>query len=78
MLTISINSNGLQQIKEALELHCADPAAQNINAWAEEAVESYYNGNGVAFEIGGQYTASGRPETVVLTPDGYDLEEVEE
>ena len=77
-MLISIGRKGLQQIKEALELHCADPAAQNINAWAECAVESYCEGNGVAFEIGGQYTASGRPETVVLTPQGYDLEEVEE
>ena len=80
-LTIArINENGLQQIADALgEFHKfgRDHFTNSmLHAWASDAEDSFATFGRCEFEIKGAYTNSGAPEIVVITSDGYDVEEL--
>lgn len=78
MQVAHINTNGLNQIAAALgQFHKLGQdhfTAPMLNAWAADAEESFDNGNGMCFEIKSWDSASGRPEVVTITADGYDVE----
>jgi hypothetical protein len=78
MQTARINSKGLNLIANALglfhKLGKEHFTPSMLNAWAAEAEESFANGNGMSFEIKGRDTLSGRPEIVTISPDGYEIE----
>lgn len=82
MQTIIINTNGLQQIKNALgQFHKlgADHFTEDmLHAWAADVEQSFDNGNGAAFEIRSFDSITGRPEVVFITPDGYDIQEYDD
>jgi len=75
-----INSKGLIQISRALGQHHKLGAdhftPEMLSAWAEEAESHFNNGNGCRVEIRSFDSNSGAPVEVVITPDGYDVENV--
>lgn len=79
--SVSINENGLEQIKAALDKHHKLPlehfTPEMLAAWCLLAESSHADGNDVRFEIKGVDSVSGKPVTVFITPEGYDLSEVE-
>ena len=77
MKHITINENGLAQIKTALaekhKLGGEHFTTSMLLAWASDVENSWSNGNGAAFEITDWDAVSGHPEVVVVTEAGYDL-----
>ena len=82
MQVAHINANGLNQIAEALgkyhKLGRDHFTPAMLNAWATDAEDSFSNGNGCEFEIRGMDSASGSPGVVVITAEGFGVEEVAE
>jgi len=82
MQVAHINANGLNQIAEALGQHHKlgrdhfTPAM--LGAWASDAEDSFSDGLGCEFEIRGMDSNSGSPVIVVITAEGFDVEEVAE
>lgn len=80
MKVAHINTKGLIQIHQALGQHHklgADHFTPNmLNAWAQEAEDSFNNGNGCCFEIRGFDSNTGAPVIVTIAEDGYDVEEL--
>jgi len=81
MQVAHINSNGLNQISEALgryhKLGRDHFTPSMLAAWAADAEDHFNDGNGCYFEIRRWDSNSGSPVEVTITAEGYDLEEVE-
>lgn len=78
MQVAQTNANGINQIAAALglfhKLGQEHFTAKMLRAWAAEAEESFESGSGMCFEIKSWDSVTGRTEEVTITPDGYDLE----
>jgi hypothetical protein len=80
MQVAHINTKGLIQISQALGQHHklgADhftPAM--LNAWAEEAENHFNDGEGCYIEIRSFDSNSGAAVEVVITPDGYEVADI--
>ena len=71
-----INDRGMKQIADALREHhkLEDRFTPSmLAAWAEDAEQSFGNGNGCRFEIRATDTKAGVPIVVDIDPDGYDV-----
>jgi hypothetical protein len=77
-----INAHGLNQIAEALGRHHKlgrehfTPVM--LNSWASDAEDHFNDGNGCYFEIRSFDTNSGSSVEFIVTPEGYDVEQVNE
>ena len=79
MQQMTINTNGLDQIKEAVKHHTnQEITTEQACAYASQTEESWLPGESVFFEISQFKTLSGRPEVIDITKDGYDIEETED
>lgn len=82
MQTIIINTNGLQQIRAGLAEHHKLGGEHftddMLYAWASSIEASWLPGDAPAFEIASWDSLTGRPKAVFITPEGYDIEEIEE
>jgi len=80
MQVAHINTNGLNQIAEALGRHHKlgrDHFTQSmLHAWASDAEDHFNDGNGCYFEIRSFDSTSNSPVEVTITAEGYDVEEV--
>jgi hypothetical protein len=78
MQVAKINTNGTNQIAEALGQHHKlgrehfTPAM--LRAWAADAEHHFDGGNGCYFEIRSTESNSGSPVEVTITAEGYDIE----
>lgn len=75
-----INKAGFQQIEQAIvqhhkhaELICNPPM---LSAWASVAEGNFSNGSGCYFEIRRSDSNTGCPVEVSISPDGYDIREI--
>ena len=75
-----INVNGLNQIAEALGRHHKlgrdHFTPSMLNAWATDAEDHFNQGNGCYFEIRSFDTKIGTAVEVLITSDGYDIEDL--
>lgn len=80
MQVANINANGLNQIAAALAKHHKlggnHFTPSMIQAWAADAEEHFANGNGCYFEIRAFDSASGACVEVTITPEGYDVADI--
>lgn len=81
MQVATINANGLTQIAAALAKHHKlggdHFTTSMIQAWASEAEEHFADGNGCYIEIRAFDSTSGAPVEFTITPDGYDLTDID-
>lgn len=75
-LTIyTVNQSGLAGIRAILEAYSDHQVIDDacINAYASDVEESLEAGNPAMFELSGNHTKSGNPETVTI--EGFDIVE---
>ena len=81
MQVATINANGLNQIAAALAKHHklgGDHFTRAmIQAWASEAEDHFAEGNGCYIEIRAFDSTSSAPVEVTITPEGYDLMDID-
>ncbi|MDO4795762.1 MAG: hypothetical protein Q4A28_07495 [Brachymonas sp.] len=79
MQQMTINTNGLDQIKAAVKYHTnQELTIEQACAYASQMEERWMPGEPVFFEISQFKTLSGRPEVIDLTEDGYDIQDIED
>lgn len=75
MQQMTINHNGIEQIKYAVKYHTDQTITdEQAYAYATQMEERWMPGESVFFEISQFKTLSGRPEVIDIAEDGYDIE----
>lgn len=80
----TVNENGYKQIEAALNEHGKlkvsefHRPAEVVRQYAWDAENSFESGNDCSFEISPMDTLTGRPVTVVITADGYEVSELDD